>query len=91
MEDPPPPPAPPSEASTRRPQKRGRPPKQPLKEIDTDDEQVERESSPDDFDEEPPIPKSKRNRTAEGTASASATLKPTDQTLIGKLNPLLSI
>ncbi|CAJ2632128.1 unnamed protein product [Trifolium pratense] len=92
MEDPPPPPAPPSEASTRRP-KRGRPPKQPLKEIDTDDEQVERESSPDDFDEEPPIPKSKRNRTAEGTASASATLKPTDQTLIeaikgnGKLIP----
>ncbi|GAU17596.1 hypothetical protein TSUD_341400, partial [Trifolium subterraneum] len=91
MEDPPPPPAPPSEASTRRP-KRGRPPKQPLKEIDTDEEQVERESSPDDSDEELPIPKSKRNRTAEGTASA-ATLKPTDQTLIeaikgnGKLIP----
>ncbi|WJX79682.1 peptidyl-prolyl cis-trans isomerase precursor, variant 2 [Trifolium repens] len=90
MEDPPPPPAPPSEASTRRP-KRGRPPKQPRKEIDADEEQVERESSPDDFDEEPQIPKSKRNRATEGTASA--TLKPTDQTLFeaikgnGKLIP----
>jgi hypothetical protein len=67
-------------------QKRGRPPKQPRKEIDADEEQVERESSPDDFDEEPPIPKSKRNRATEGTASA--TLKPTDQTLLGKLNTL---
>lgn len=47
---------------------------------------AERESSPEDSDEARPISKSKRSRAKEGTASA--TLKPTDQTLIGKLNIL---
>nr|XP_027188333.1 sister-chromatid cohesion protein 3 isoform X2 [Cicer arietinum] len=84
MEDP----APPSEASIRR-SKRGRPPKQIPKEVDADVEQAERESSHDDFEEA--RPKSKRNRTHEGTASA--TLNPTDQNFIeaikgnGKLIP----
>ncbi|MCI25074.1 hypothetical protein A2U01_0046262 [Trifolium medium] len=55
MEDPPPPPAPPSEASTSR--LRGRSTKNPCTEIDADEEKVEQESSPDDFDEERPTSK----------------------------------
>ncbi|KAK7337377.1 hypothetical protein VNO77_17946 [Canavalia gladiata] len=70
MEDP----APPSEASTRRP-KRGRPPKQVVKEHDGD---AERESSPDDFEEH--RAKSKRTLASEGTSSVAP--KPSDQTLI---------
>lgn len=86
MEDQPPP----SEVSTRR-SKRGRPPKQPLKEIDADVDMAERETSPEDSDEARPVQKSKRNRVKEGTTST--TLKPTDETLIeaikgnGKLIP----
>jgi len=64
----------PTEASTRR-SKRGRPLKQPPKEVDM----AERESSPEDSEEARPVPKSKRNRANKGTARA--TLKPTDQTL----------
>ncbi|KEH41297.1 sister-chromatide cohesion protein [Medicago truncatula] len=83
MEDQPPP-------STRR-SKRGRPLKQPPKEIDTDVDMAEHESLPEDFEEARPVPKSKQNRANKGTAGA--TLKPTDQTLFetikgnGKLIP----
>lgn len=77
MEDPAPPS---SEASTRRP-KRGRPPKQRLKENDAA-EQAERESSPDDLEE--PRPRPKRNRAHEGTSSMAAKLA--EQTLIEAVN-----
>jgi len=72
-------------------QKRGRPPKHLPKEHDGDaphrdrtTENAYRESSPDDFDEA--RNKSKRNRASEGTSSVAH--KPSEQTLIGKLNTL---
>lgn len=68
-------------------QKRGRPPKQTYREVDLDEDMEERESSPEDFSEARPIPKPKRNRNNDG-AAPSASLKPTDQTMIGKLNTL---
>lgn len=72
-------------------QKRGRPPKHLPKEHDGDamnrdktTEHAYRESSPDDFDEG--RNKFKRGRASEGTSSVAH--KPSDQTLIGKLNTL---